>query len=89
MCIGVIKRAFGLAKVRYRGLKKNTHRLLMTCALANRSWRVAIYCDANGALCVRNQASKHRVDTPIRPDAGPNYPILSLVRRSICLSSMR
>ena len=26
--IGVIKRVFGFAKVRYRGLKKNTHRLL-------------------------------------------------------------
>jgi IS5 family transposase len=26
---------FGFAKVRYRGLKKNTHRLLVTCALAN------------------------------------------------------
>jgi IS5 family transposase len=25
--IGVIKRVFGFAKVRYRGLKKNTHRL--------------------------------------------------------------
>jgi hypothetical protein len=23
---------FGFAKVRYRGLKKNTHRLLVTCA---------------------------------------------------------
>ena len=33
--IGVIKRVFGFAKVRYRGLKKNTHRLLVTCALAN------------------------------------------------------
>jgi IS5 family transposase len=33
--IGVIKRMFGFAKVRYRGLKKNTHRLLVTCALAN------------------------------------------------------
>src|SRR5947209_8581145 len=33
--IGVIKRVFGFAKVRYRGLKKNTHRLLATCALAN------------------------------------------------------
>ena len=31
----VIKRVFGFAKVRYRGLKKNTHRLLVTCALAN------------------------------------------------------
>jgi transposase, IS5 family len=26
---------FGFAKVRYRGLKKNTHRLLVTCALPN------------------------------------------------------
>src|SRR6201993_2647761 len=33
--IGVIKRVFGFAKVRYRGLKKNTHCLLVTCALAN------------------------------------------------------
>src|SRR6516225_8069761 len=33
--IGVIKRVLGLAKVRYRGLKKNAHRLIVTCALAN------------------------------------------------------
>src|SRR5512133_1952072 len=33
--IGIIKRVFGFAKVRYRGLKKNTHRLLVTCPLAN------------------------------------------------------
>jgi transposase, IS5 family len=33
--IGVIKRVFGFAKVRYRGLSKNLHRLLVTCALAN------------------------------------------------------
>jgi transposase, IS5 family len=33
--IGVIKRVFGFAKVRYRGLSKNTHRPLVTCALAN------------------------------------------------------
>jgi IS5 family transposase len=33
--IGVIKRVFGFAKVRYCGLTKNTHRLLVTCALAN------------------------------------------------------
>jgi IS5 family transposase len=26
---------FGFAKVRYRGLKKNAHRPLVTCALAN------------------------------------------------------
>ena len=33
--IGVIKRVFGFVKVRYRGLAKNTHRLVVTCALAN------------------------------------------------------
>ena len=33
--IGVVKRVFGFAKVRYRGLKKNAHRLVVTCALAN------------------------------------------------------
>jgi transposase, IS5 family len=33
--IGVIKRVFGFAKVRYRGLNKNAHRLVVTCALAN------------------------------------------------------
>ena len=33
--IGVVKRVFGFAKVRYRGLAKNAHRLLVTCALAN------------------------------------------------------
>jgi IS5 family transposase len=33
--IGVIKRVFGFAKVRYRGLKKNEHRLVVACALAN------------------------------------------------------
>jgi len=33
--IGVIKRVFGFAKVRYRGLAKNAHRLFVACALAN------------------------------------------------------
>ncbi len=33
--IGVIKRIFGFTKVRYRGLAKNAHRLIVTCALAN------------------------------------------------------
>jgi IS5 family transposase len=33
--IGIIKRVFGFVKVRYRGLTKNAHRLVVTCALAN------------------------------------------------------
>lgn len=31
----VIKHLFGFAKTRYRGLAKNTHRLMVTCALTN------------------------------------------------------
>lgn len=33
--IGVIKRVFGFSKVRYRGLAKNAHHLMVSCALAN------------------------------------------------------
>ena len=31
----VIKRVFGFARVRHRGLEKNAHRLSVTCGLAN------------------------------------------------------
>ena len=31
----VIKRVFSFARVRYRGLEKNAHRLFVTCGLAN------------------------------------------------------
>ena len=31
----IIKRVFGFATTRYRGLEKNAHRLFVTCALAN------------------------------------------------------
>lgn len=34
-CFLIIKRIFGFNKARYRGLKKNLHRLQVTCALAN------------------------------------------------------
>ena len=33
----VIRRIFGFAKTRYKGQENNAHRLLVTCALANRS----------------------------------------------------
>ena len=32
---GIIKRKFGFTKVRYRGLAKNAHQLLVACALSN------------------------------------------------------
>ena len=31
----MIKRVFGFAKVRYRGIAKNANRLFVTCALVN------------------------------------------------------
>lgn len=31
----VLKRVFGFVNVRYRGLAKNAHRLIVLCALAN------------------------------------------------------
>ena len=34
-CFRPLKLRFGFTKVRYRGLAKNTHRLLSTCALVN------------------------------------------------------
>jgi len=34
-CFGVIKRVFGFAKVRCRGLDKNANRLFVTYALSN------------------------------------------------------
>jgi hypothetical protein len=46
----------GFAKVRYRGLKKSAHRLLMICALANLFIAVGIYCAAvwrNSSLLVQ------------------------------------
>jgi transposase, IS5 family len=44
--IGAIKRMFGFVKVRYRGLKKNTHCLFVTCALAKLFMARRIYCAA-------------------------------------------
>ena len=32
---GILKLRFGFAKVRYRGLAKNAHRLVTACALSN------------------------------------------------------
>lgn len=40
----VINRVFGFVKTRNKGLEKNSHRLFVTCALANlyliRGWRL-------------------------------------------------
>jgi IS5 family transposase len=45
--IGIVKRIFGFAKVRYRGLTKNAHRLVVICALANLfiARRRLLHCD--------------------------------------------
>ena len=71
--IGVIKRVFGFAKVRYRGLTKNTHRLLVTCALANLFMRAGTSCATNRRNVSANQAS-NRADTAVRHRCGPITP---------------
>jgi len=42
--IGVNKRVFGFAGVRYRGHKKNARRLIATCAWPICSWRADTCC---------------------------------------------
>ena len=49
---GVIKRVFGFAKVRYRGLEKNAHRLFVTCALTNLFMVRHRLLRSQGAQCV-------------------------------------
>jgi hypothetical protein len=81
--IGVIKRVFGFAKIRYRGLTKNTHRLLVTCALANLFIARRRLLRCQGA----NQADQpwRRPDTaPTRP----HFPVLCPVAKSPCIPSL-
>ena len=51
--IGVVKRAFGCAELRYHGLNKNAHRLLVTCALTT--------CSSPAAICraVNRRSAPH------------------------------
>src|SRR5262249_13345629 len=60
--IGTIKRVLGFPKARYRGLRRNAHRLIVTGARANLSRRVATYCTAGG----------RRAPAPCQPLARPN-----------------
>jgi hypothetical protein len=81
--IRVIKRVFGFAKVRYRGLSKNLHRLLVACALANlfMARRQLLRCQP--AQCVRNQTGKpcrHRYAASTRP----NRPVSPPMSESPC-----
>ena len=65
--IGVVKRVFGFAKVRYRGLTKNAHRLLVTCALAN-------LFIARRHLLRAQQGSDVRITSPLRHRIRPQNP---------------
>jgi transposase, IS5 family len=57
--IGVFKWAFGCARLRYRGLNKTAHRLLVTCALTN-------------LFIARRHLSVNRRSAPaLRPNASP------------------
>jgi IS5 family transposase len=57
----IIKRIFGFAKTRYKGLAKNAHRLFVTCALTNlylmrrRLWRLS------GAYYVPSMANQAKI----------------------------
>lgn len=77
---------FGFAKVRYRGLKKNTHRLLVTCHWPICSWRDGIYCGAK-----RRNVSKPGRRTLHTPQYGTNPPAISTylwpVRKLSCSPS--
>jgi IS5 family transposase len=81
--IGVIKRVLGFAKVRYRGLKKNARRLLVTYALANLSWHAGICCAARRARRVRTRPT-YRADNAIRPQNGAAVPPCRSLRNSFC-----
>ena len=63
--IGVIKRVFGFAKVRYRGLEKNANRLFVTCALAN-LYMVRDICCAAKRRSVSAVRPANRANTPMR-----------------------
>ena len=75
--IGIMKRVFGFAKVRYRGLAKNTHRLLVTAHWPICSWPAAICCvarrrsvsapglqTAQTPQCVTKPRSNHSLPLP-------------------------
>ena len=70
--IGIIKRVFGFAKVRYRGFKKNAHRLVGTCALANLfiPRRHLLRCDVAYPVWL----NYHRLQTPQTPHQQPQTP---------------
>jgi hypothetical protein len=71
--IGVTKRVLGFAKVRYRGLNKNVHRLLVTCALANlfMARRHLLRCQE-----VKSCPPCQSTDNPVRPESAlAHHPI--------------
>ena len=50
----VIKRVFGFARVRYRGLEKNAHRLFVTCGLTNLFMLRHRLAQCSRETCARN-----------------------------------
>jgi hypothetical protein len=89
---------FGFAKVRYRGLTKNTHRLLATCALANLFMTRRHRLRYQQASCVRKDAGKlcrhpnaaanrlnYPIPSPVRNRHAPHPRANPLFRRSLVL----
>ena len=93
--IGVIKQVFGFAKVRYRGLKKNLHRLLVTAALANlytarrqlsRASRGVVHLRRRSALAPPEPPLARRRSATAQP---PLHPVLPLVAAIVCFPLAR
>jgi hypothetical protein len=74
--IGVIKRVFGFAKVRYRGLNKNAHRLLVTCASQSAHRAPPSIALPTGVKWPHCASTSHRQPNALQ--AGAQLPTLSL-----------
>jgi transposase, IS5 family len=84
--IGVIKRVFGFAKVRYRGLNKNAHRLMWPVHSPSCSSRAAIFCAATwrnlprsatfDCRPQRHHANNDRAASTLSPIAATSMPDL-------------
>ena len=70
--LGVIMRIFGLTKVRYRGLEKNTHYLFVVCALANLTLarKGLLRPSRRGPSAKAAKQPERSLETPKRPRQG-------------------
>ena len=70
--IGIIKRVFGFAKVRYRGLKKNAHRLRDLRAGQSVHGAPASATQPGGVVSVRISPANPHITPPVPHQNGPS-----------------